>query len=73
MIGKSVEEIEKEKGFVWYVEFKPEKMFGIDLDEHNRLMKVFVEFLPLENIKILEAQMKMILKRVNEIEAGYKN
>lgn len=53
MIGKDIEEIEKNNGFCWYVEFKPEKMFGFDLNEHNRLMEVFIEFLSNGNFKIL--------------------
>ena len=54
MIGKNTEEIERENKFYWYVEFKPKEIFGFDLEEHNKLMKTFIEFLPKENIKILK-------------------
>lgn len=53
MIGKSTDEIEKENGFDWYVEFKPRHCFGTNLGEHEGLMKVFVKFLPRERMKIL--------------------
>jgi len=39
MIGKSIEEIEKEKSFDWYVEFKPKEILGFDLEEHKRTSK----------------------------------
>jgi len=54
LIGKDMEELEREKGFDWYVEFKSRKMFGVDLEEHRRLMNVFIEFLPKEKIKVLK-------------------
>jgi len=53
MIGKEIEKLEKENKFCWYVEFKPKKMFGFDLEEHNKLMNAFIGFLPKDNIKIL--------------------
>lgn len=54
LIGKNTKEIERENKFYWYVEFKPKEMFGFDLEEHNKLMKHFIEFLPSKNdIKIL--------------------
>ena len=54
MMGKNIEELEKENNFDWYVEFKPKKMLEFDLEEHKRLMGVFIEFLPKEKIKILK-------------------
>lgn len=54
MIGKCIEELEKENGFDWYVEFKPKDFFGFDLEEHRKLIEVFIEFLPKEKIKILK-------------------
>ena len=53
LIGKDIEELEKENGFDWYVEFNPKKMFGRDLEEHRRLMEVFIGFLPKEKIRVL--------------------
>ncbi|MBU2052985.1 MAG: hypothetical protein KJ721_01935 [Nanoarchaeota archaeon] len=54
MIGKSTDEIERENGFDWYVEFKPRHYFGFDLGEHKELMDVFIGFLPKGRIKILK-------------------
>ena len=53
-IGKSIERLKTENNFCWYVEFKPKNMFGFDLEEHNKLVEVFIKFLPKENIKILK-------------------
>jgi|SRR3989344_3090075 len=54
LIGKSTELVEKENNFLWYVEFKPKSLFGFDLEEHDKLMGVFAQFLPNDNINILK-------------------
>ena len=60
MIGKKTKDIEKKNNFKWYVEFKPKDVFGFDLEEHNKLMEIFITFLPNENIQILKLNNEMV-------------